>query len=29
MPVNKPVYLDYAASAPTTYWGRDYDTGTN
>ena len=29
MPMNKPVYLDYAASAPTTYWGRDYDTGTN
>ena len=27
--MNKPVYLDYAASAPTTYWGRDYDTGTN
>ena len=27
--MNQPVYLDYAASAPTTYWGRDYDTGTN
>ena len=27
--MNKPVYLDYAASAPTTYWGRDYNTGTN
>ena len=29
MPMNKPVYLDYAASAPTTYWGRDFNTGTN
>lgn len=27
--MNKPVYLDYAASAPTTYWGWDYNTGTN
>ena len=27
--MNKLVYLDYAASAPTTYWGRDYNTGTN
>ena len=27
--MNQPVYLDYAASAPTTYWGREYDTGTN
>lgn len=25
----KPTYLDYAASAPTTYWGWDYNTGTN
>lgn len=24
-----PVYLDYAASAPTTYWGWDFNTGTN
>ena len=28
-PMNKPVYLDYAASAPTTYWGWDFNTGTN
>lgn len=27
--MNKPVYLDYAASAPTTYWGWDFNTGTN
>ena len=27
--MNKPVYLDYAASAPPTYWGRGYNTGTN
>lgn len=27
--MNKPVYLDYAASAPTTYWGWDCNTGTN
>ena len=27
--MNKPVYLDYAASAPTTYWGWNYNTGTN
>ena len=27
--MNKPVYLDYASSAPTTYWGWDYNTGTN
>lgn len=25
----KPTYLDYAASAPTTYWGWDFNTGTN
>ena len=24
-----PVYFDYAASAPTTYWGRNFNTGTN
>lgn len=27
--MNKSVYLDYAASAPTKYWGRDYNAGTN
>ena len=27
--MNQPVYLDYAASAPTTYWGWDFNTGTN
>lgn len=27
--MNKPTYLDYAASAPTKYWGWDYNTGTN
>lgn len=25
----KPTYLDYAASAPTKYWGWDFNTGTN
>lgn len=27
--MNKPTYLDYAASAPTTHWGWDFNTGTN
>lgn len=27
--MNNITYLDYAASAPTTYWGWDFNTGTN
>lgn len=27
--MSKLTYLDYAASAPTKYWGWDYNTGTN
>lgn len=29
MKTMKPTYLDYAASAPTKYWGWDFNTGCN